>query len=75
MNIYSCVILILLHHFLLLQTGFLGCFGPKVDAIEYYTLEIERVENEVSHTAISVLTHQWIMLSFILLFHCKIEGY
>ena len=30
------------------KTGFLGCFGTKVDAIEYYTSEIERIENEVS---------------------------
>ncbi|XP_062212567.1 calcium permeable stress-gated cation channel 1-like [Phragmites australis] len=28
------------------KTGFLGCFGSKVDAIEYYTSEIERMENE-----------------------------
>ncbi|KAG0537987.1 hypothetical protein BDA96_03G196700 [Sorghum bicolor] len=28
------------------KTGFLGCFGTKVDAIEYYTSEIERIENE-----------------------------
>jgi hypothetical protein len=28
------------------KTGFLGCFGPTVDAIEYYTSEIESVENE-----------------------------
>ncbi|RLM94082.1 hypothetical protein C2845_PM08G15600 [Panicum miliaceum] len=27
-------------------TGFLGCFGAKVDAIEYYKSEIERIENE-----------------------------
>lgn len=33
---------------LVVQTGFLGCFGTKVDAIEYYTSEIERIENEVS---------------------------
>ncbi|CAO2203673.1 unnamed protein product [Urochloa humidicola] len=28
------------------KTGFLGCFGAKVDAIEYYKSEIERIENE-----------------------------
>ncbi|EES03088.1 calcium permeable stress-gated cation channel 1 isoform X1 [Sorghum bicolor] len=28
------------------KTGFLGCFGTKVDAIQYYTSEIERIENE-----------------------------
>ncbi|KAK3160971.1 hypothetical protein QOZ80_1BG0069620 [Eleusine coracana subsp. coracana] len=28
------------------KTGFLGCFGSTVDAIDYYTSEIERVENE-----------------------------
>uniref|UniRef100_A0A0E0JJT2 Calcium permeable stress-gated cation channel 1 n=1 Tax=Oryza punctata TaxID=4537 RepID=A0A0E0JJT2_ORYPU len=28
------------------KTGFLGCFGSKVDAIEYYTSEIERIEKE-----------------------------
>ncbi|WVZ70205.1 hypothetical protein U9M48_018887 [Paspalum notatum var. saurae] len=28
------------------KTGFLGCFGSKVDAIEYYTSEIERIESE-----------------------------
>uniref|UniRef100_A0A804MX73 CSC1-like protein n=1 Tax=Zea mays TaxID=4577 RepID=A0A804MX73_MAIZE len=28
------------------KTGFLGCFGTKVDAIEYYTSEIERIESE-----------------------------
>jgi hypothetical protein len=28
-----------------------------VDAIEYYTSEIERVENEVSYVVFSVLTH------------------
>ncbi|CAO2165137.1 unnamed protein product [Urochloa humidicola] len=28
------------------KTGFLGCFGSKVDAIEYYKSEIERIENE-----------------------------
>ncbi|CAO2190562.1 unnamed protein product [Urochloa humidicola] len=27
------------------KTGFLGCFGSKVDAIEYYKSEIERIEN------------------------------
>nr|CAB3477295.1 unnamed protein product [Digitaria exilis] len=32
------------------KTGFLGCFGAKVDAIDYYKSEIERIENEVSHT-------------------------
>ncbi|XP_006644293.1 calcium permeable stress-gated cation channel 1 [Oryza brachyantha] len=29
-----------------MKTGFLGCFGSKVDAIEYYTSEIERIEKE-----------------------------
>ncbi|KAL6884586.1 hypothetical protein ACP4OV_010522 [Aristida adscensionis] len=28
------------------KTGFLGCCGSKVDAIEYYTSEIERIEKE-----------------------------
>ncbi|CAL4949381.1 unnamed protein product [Urochloa decumbens] len=28
------------------KTGFLGCFGTKVDAIEYYKSEIERIETE-----------------------------
>ncbi|KAG8045065.1 hypothetical protein GUJ93_ZPchr0008g13787 [Zizania palustris] len=28
------------------KTGFLGCFGSKVDAIEFYTSEIERMEKE-----------------------------
>ncbi|KAG2598199.1 hypothetical protein PVAP13_5KG067200 [Panicum virgatum] len=28
------------------KTGFLGCFGAKVDAIEYYKSEIEWIENE-----------------------------
>ncbi|RLN24505.1 hypothetical protein C2845_PM07G10380 [Panicum miliaceum] len=28
------------------KTGFLGCFGAKVDAIEYYKSEIERIESE-----------------------------
>uniref|UniRef100_A0A0E0JJT0 Uncharacterized protein n=1 Tax=Oryza punctata TaxID=4537 RepID=A0A0E0JJT0_ORYPU len=31
------------------KTGFLGCFGSKVDAIEYYTSEIERIEKECPH--------------------------
>ncbi|XP_062201071.1 calcium permeable stress-gated cation channel 1-like isoform X2 [Phragmites australis] len=28
------------------KTGFLGCFGSTVDAIEYYTSEIEEIEKE-----------------------------
>ncbi len=31
-----------------MQTGFLGCFGSEVDAIEYYKAEIEKIEKEVS---------------------------
>jgi hypothetical protein len=38
---------------ILFQTGFLGCFGSKVDAIEHYASEIERIENEVSPSILS----------------------
>jgi hypothetical protein len=34
----------------LFQTGFLGCFGSEVDAIEYYKAEIEKIGKEVSCT-------------------------
>ena len=34
--------------FIFFQTGFLGLCGTRVDAIEYYTSEIEKVSNEVS---------------------------
>ena len=32
----------------LLQAVFLGCFGSKVDAIDYYKSEIEKIGKEVS---------------------------
>lgn len=32
----------------IVQTGFLGCFGSKVDAIDYYKSEIEKIGKEVS---------------------------
>ena len=32
------------------QTGFLGLFGDKVDAIDFYTSEIEKLSKEVSGT-------------------------
>lgn len=31
-----------------MQTGFLGLWGNKVDAIDYYTSEIEKLSKEVS---------------------------
>lgn len=30
-----------------LQTGFLGLWGTKVDAIDYYAAEIEKLSQEV----------------------------
>ena len=30
------------------QTGFLGLFGEKVDAIDFYTSEIDKLSKEVS---------------------------
>lgn len=31
-----------------MQTGFLGIFGEQVDAIDYYTARIEKLNSEVS---------------------------
>ena len=33
----------------MLQTGFFGCFGSDVDAIDYYRSEIEKIGKEVSY--------------------------
>lgn len=38
------------YFFLKLQTGFLGLRGQKVDAIDYYAAEIERLTKEVGTT-------------------------
>lgn len=47
--------------YLLTQTGFLGLWGKKVDSIEYYTSEIERLSEEVSGSL-------WMPRSFYLFF-------
>lgn len=42
--------------FILVQTGFLGLSGEKVDAIDYYTSEVEKLSKEVSNYLLVV---QW----------------
>lgn len=48
------------------QTGFLGLCGDKVDAIDYYTAEIDKLSKEVSET---FCPFGFIMLSMILLYN------
>jgi len=54
-----------------LQTGYLGLWGDRVDAIDFYTTEINRLSKEVSCASYVYLTMLITKKKFYSTLHCE----